>query len=96
MKFLLIIYNAAVESQIIECMKECEIKTYTKFPGLHGVGTHSDPHLDTHVWPGVNNAFLIALDEQKINPLVEKVKKFKQEQLQEGVKAFVLPLERVI
>ncbi len=96
MKALIMIYNAAIESMVLKCMKECELKYYTKFPGIHGAGKSAGPRLDTHVWPGVNNALLVVTEDEKIPAMLEKIKNLKEKYPEEGVKAFVFPVEQVL
>jgi len=95
-KFIFIIYNVAIESKVTEVLEKLDIKTYTKINRIHGVGTHSVPHLDTNVWPGVNNAFLIAVEEIVKEKILEEMKKLKVSYRKEGIKIFVIPLEEVI
>jgi len=92
-KALLVIYNSAIESMVIECMKECGLESYTKFPRIHGAGKSAGPRFDTHVWPGLNNALFIVAPEENIPEMLDKIRALKERHLKEGVKAFVLPVE---
>ena len=96
MKALMVIYNAAIESMVAGCMKECGIKSYTKFPRIHGAGKSAGPRLDTHVWPGLNNALFIVAGEDEISSMAEKIRDLKSRYSREGVKAFILPVEETI
>ena len=96
MKLILLIYNAAIEAEVMECLAECEIGTYTKILRMHGTGTNSDPHLDSPVWPGFNNGLFIAVPDDRKEELLKKMKVFKQKNIKEGVKVLILPLEEVI
>ena len=78
MKALLIVYNAAIESRITSCMEECGLSSYTKFPAIHGVGESAGPRLDTYIWPGTNNAFLIIEEAEKMPKMLEKIKELKK------------------
>ncbi len=93
MKAILLFYNAAIESMVLKCMKECRIESYTKFPGIHGAGKSAGPRLDTHVWPGVNNGLFIVTGDESVSPMLEKIRKMKEDHPKEGIKAFVLPVE---
>ncbi|MEA3506321.1 MAG: hypothetical protein U9R36_02345 [Elusimicrobiota bacterium] len=96
MKALFVVYNAAIESMVAECMKECGVKSYTKFPRIHGSGQSAGPRLDTHVWPGVNNALLIINAKKKISQMLDKINELKKNHKKEGLKAFVFPVEEII
>jgi hypothetical protein len=77
-------------------LKNAGVTHYTKFPYLHGEGGHSEPHLDTQIWPGSNTALLISTEEPTIKKIVSELKELKEKNLKEGLKAFVLPLEEVL
>lgn len=96
MKAILIICPPALEEKVMELLKKNEAKNYTKFPYLLGEGGHSEPHLDSHVWPGSNLGTLVVDDDAKVKKIVAAIKELKKEYLKEGVKAFVLPVEEVI
>lgn len=96
MKLLFIVYNAGIERQVMESLEKARVEKYTKLPRIHGKGSHSVPHFDTHVWPGFNNALLIATDEQTSGKVLEEMRKLKVTFEKEGIKVFVLPLEEML
>ena len=96
MKGLFILYAPALENEVMDILQRTGASHYTKFSSLHGVGGHSDPHLDTSVWPGTNTGLLVVTDDATKDKLVKEMKTLKTEYLKEGVKVFVLPVEDVI
>ncbi len=96
MKGILIVYAPAIESEILCGLEAVGQKTYTKFTNLQGVGGHSEPHLDTQVWPGTNTALFIVTDIKTKDLIMALIKKLKQEYLEDGIKAFVMPVEEEI
>jgi hypothetical protein len=96
MKGLFIIFAPAIEKSVFDEMKKAGIEHYTKFPYLHGVGGHSEPHLDSHVWPGSNEAVLAVVEDNLIPKVITGLKKVKEEFLDEGLKMFVIPMEVAI
>ncbi len=95
MKLIVICYNIAIGEEVMEVLKELEIKSYTRFERAQGAGTLAGPHLGTNVWPAVNSVMMIALEDEKKNKLIEKIKELRKRLGKEGVKAFVLPVEEV-
>ncbi len=95
-KFILIVYNTAIESKIMDTLENLGIKSWTRINRIQGIGTHSVPHLDSHIWPGINNALLIGIEEERGEKLLEGIRELKSIYLKEGIKVFVLPLEEVI
>jgi len=96
MKGLFIIYAPAIESDVFKALEQAGIKHYTKFPYLHGVGGHSEPHLDSHVWPGSNSAILAVVEDNVVQKIIPGLKEIKEEFLDEGLKMFIVPAEVAI
>lgn len=95
MKMILIAYNQALDDEVMSAMEESGLENYTKWTGVLGKGSASGPHLDTHVWPKANNVVAIAADDSSVEPLLERIKKLRAELGAEGIKAFVLPIEKL-
>jgi len=96
MKLIFVVYNVVIESKVMEELEKAKVKAYTKLPSIHGAGTHSAPHLDTHVWPEVNHGLFIAVEEEKKDEVLNRMKRLKSIYKKEGLKVFVLPLEEAI
>ena len=95
MKVVIICYNVAIGQEVMEALKKTGVKNYTRFERAQGVGDLAGPHLGTNVWPAVNSVMIIALEDEKKDKLIEKIKELRKKLGKEGVKAFVLPLEEV-
>ena len=96
MKALFIIFAPAIECEVMNCLEKAGIKKYTRFPYLQGAGGHSEPHLDTQVWPGSNAALLVAAENAACERLAGLLKPLKQAELSEGLKVFAFPAEEII
>jgi len=96
MKLIFLVYNVVIESKVMEELEKAKVKVYTKLPSIHGAGTHSAPHLDTHVWPEMNHGLFIAVEEEKKDEVLDRMKELKSIYKKEGLKIFVLPLEEVV
>ncbi len=96
MKMVLIAYCEAADVEIVRAIKETGIRGYTKFEEALGEGTETQPRLGTHCWPGKNNVLAIALDDEEVVRVIQKVKALKEEYPKAGVRAFVLPMEQFV
>ncbi|OQX80353.1 MAG: hypothetical protein B6D56_05300 [Candidatus Omnitrophica bacterium 4484_70.1] len=95
MKLVIICYNVAIGEEVLEVLKEIGISSYTRFKEVQGVGKLSGPHLGNHIWPAVNSVLMVALEEDKKDKLIKRIKELRKELGKEGVKAFVLPVEEI-
>jgi nitrogen regulatory protein PII len=96
MKMIMMIYNEAIDDEILGSLQACCIEHFTKWQRVLGKGQASEPHLDTNVWPGVNNVCITVVDDKKVLPILSKVKELRAKLGKEGIKAFVLPVEEII
>ena len=74
MKAVLIVHNAAIESDVDDVLESIGVDGFTKFPNTLGKGQLSEPHLDSDVWPGVNCGTLVVTDEVKAGRLMDEVR----------------------
>ncbi|MHB8769567.1 MAG: PG0541 family transporter-associated protein [Syntrophales bacterium] len=93
MKMFLIIYCEAADEDVIAALKEAGIRGYTKTVEARGEGTETEPKLGTHCWPGKNNVLFMALPDEDIPRITERVRRLKQEHPRAGVRSFILPME---
>jgi len=96
MKAIYIVYAPPIDCQVMAALKRSGVVKYSKYPMLHGVGGHSEPHLDTQIWPGTNMALFVVTDEKTKTQLLAEVAAIKKENLQEGVKAFVWDIQEEV
>lgn len=94
-KMVMIVYNEAVDAEVMEVVSKAGIRNYTKFTGVFGKGAQSGTHLGTEIWPGRNSTIMVACDAQEASALVEGIRQLRKTLAKEGVKAFVMPLEEV-
>ncbi len=96
MSLFLIIIDAALEEILLERLKEEGFNEYTKVPKAMGEGESSDPHLDTHVWPGYHVLYLVAVEEERREEMLKLMREMREAYKKRGFKAFILPLHEVI
>jgi len=95
MKMTMIVYNVAIESEVMSVVEECGLHCYTKFPRIVGVGEKTDPRLDDHIWPGFNCALMIVSDDDSAKRLMGKIRELRDEK-DGGVRAFLLDVSEVV
>jgi len=95
MKMVMLVYNEALDNEIMEILESCALKNYTKLTGVFGCGTSSGTHLGTDIWPGLNNVLYVACEEAAAKKIITAVKQLRKSIGAEGVKAFLMPLEEM-
>lgn len=96
MKMVMLVYNEAIDDEIMETLENCTLKNYTKIKGVFGKGTTSGTHLGDDIWPGRNNILYVACREAEAKQMLTCVKELRRKLGKEGVKAFAWNIEEVI
>jgi len=95
MKMVMIIYNEAIDEEVMGSLEKCCIDSFTKWQRVLGKGKLSQPHLDSTVWPGANNVCMTVVEDNKVSVILTQVKNLRKTLSKEGIKAFVLPVEEL-
>jgi len=92
-KMVMVVYNEAIDMEVMEILKNCGLENYTKVASVYGRGTTSGTHLGNDIWPGRNNVLYIACAESQAKQILSCVRELRKKLGHEGIKAFLLPLE---
>ncbi|MCL2417278.1 MAG: hypothetical protein FWD02_05015 [Bacteroidales bacterium] len=97
MKAVFISYNQALTEAISTILDLHNIRGYTKWQDAQGRGSyHGEPHYGTHTWPAKNSAILTIIDQSKVEPLLESLRKLDAKAEQQGLRAFVWNVEGIM
>ncbi|MBQ0019928.1 MAG: hypothetical protein KBT39_05330 [Bacteroidales bacterium] len=97
MKTVFIAYDQAHKEAVLEALNASLCKGYTLLPNACGRGSKTgEPHLGSHAWPSMNEAILTVCEEEKVTPLLERLRKIDQENPMLGLRAFVWNIEQMI
>jgi nitrogen regulatory protein PII len=88
----IIVYRSSLDGEVMENLDDLGLTHYTKWVRVLGSGTSSEPCMDTHIWPGTNNALAILVDSSQVKTIYSMVKQMKTKAPTEGIKAFTLPI----
>ncbi|MBU1999108.1 MAG: hypothetical protein KKE64_06400 [Candidatus Omnitrophica bacterium] len=94
-KMVMLVYNEAIDEEVMEVLENCAMKNYTKITQVIGRGNSSGTHHGNDVWPGRNNILYVACDEKQAKQMLSCIKELRKKFSHEGVKAFVLPVEEM-
>jgi hypothetical protein len=93
MVLLFIVYSNAVDEEMVEIVIR-HADGYTKFLGVQGEG-QGEPQLGTHIWPGINNCMMVAVNKENEKRIVNAVDTLRVKFPGMGVKIFSTKLSRV-
>ncbi|HOU02938.1 MAG TPA: P-II family nitrogen regulator [Bacteroidales bacterium] len=90
MKAIMIIYNQAHTERVEYMLDKLGIKGYSLWENVQGRGSSTGvPHLATHAWPEINKSLLTIVDDDKVDPVLEIIKKIDSINEEVGIRAFV-------
>ncbi|MBN2301488.1 MAG: hypothetical protein JXN60_03120 [Lentisphaerae bacterium] len=95
LKMIIVSYNAAIDDDLMDVMSAVGMVNFTKFSEVYGKGQTSGIHDGSDVWPGINNVLLAVVSEEVADRALEAVRDLRKKLGNEGVKAFILPVEAV-
>jgi nitrogen regulatory protein PII len=90
MKAVFIVYNQAHTEKVEYVLDQLGIRGFTRWDNLSGQGSETgDPHMNTHTWPEQNTASLTIVNDEKVDDLLEKIRKIDEINRNVGIRAFV-------
>ncbi len=90
MKAVFIVYNQAHTEKIEYVLDQLGIRGFTRWENLLGQGSDTgDPHMNTHTWPEQNCASFTVVNDEKVNDLLDKIRKIDEINRNVGIRAFV-------
>ena len=90
MKAVFIAFNQAHTERVEFILERLGIRGFTWWPEVNGKGSETgEPRLGTHTWPEMNSAVLSIVPDDKVDGLLEAVRKLDNINLEVGIRAFV-------
>ena len=94
MKAVFVSYNQALTERIVFILDKDQIRGYTKWETVHGRGSiNGDPHFGSHAWPELNSAILAIVEDEKVEALLNSLKRLNEKTSEQGLRAFVWNIE---
>lgn len=89
----MISYGIALHKDVLDALERTGLKNYTCLSNVTGVGSISEPHLGTEVWPNENAALYTVVADSDATKLMDAIRELRKTLGKEGIKAFMLPVE---
>ncbi len=92
MNLMFIVYSNAVDDEMLEIARRHA--GATQGLRVHGEG-RGEPHLGSHIWPGVNNCMMAAVDKKQEAAIAEDLRLLKEKFTDIGIRVFTVPLREM-
>ena len=90
MKAVFIAFNQAHTERVEYMFDRLEIRGYTWWTDVNGRGSETgEPRMGTHTWPETNSATLAIIPDEKVEVLLETIRKLDEINKDVGIRAFV-------
>jgi len=89
-----LIYDSTLETDVQEFLGDFEIRQYTQWTEVLGLGSHSEPRQNSHTWPGTNHVLAVLADQTVEDHLYTLVAHVRQKTPGVGIKAITVPVLR--
>lgn len=97
MQAIFIAYDLAHHEHVIEVLNSCSCRGFTSFGTVQGRGSKTgEPHYGTHAWPSLASAILTFVEDDRVEPVLAKLKEVNDEKPKLGLRAFVWPITRTL
>ncbi len=97
MKAVFIIFNQAHTERVEYILDQLGIRGFTWWSIVSGRGSNTgEPRMGTHTWPEMNSALITITTDDKVDPLLEKVRKTDEINKEVGIRAFVWDVTKTV
>ena len=97
MKAFFVSYNQALTDRINRMLDENGVRGFTRWALTEGRGTHDgEPHYGTHAWPSMNTSILAIVEDEKVAPVMDAIRRIDAEIEKQGCRAFVWNIEQMM
>ena len=97
MKCVFIVYNQANTERVEYMLDELGIRGFTFFEQVQGRGSRDGaPRRGTHTCPEMNSAMMTVVEDDRVEELLQTVRKLDNRNREVGVRAFVWNIEQTV
>lgn len=91
----MIVFNQAHTERMEFVFDRLGIRGYTWWNNVQGRGSETgEPRQGTHTWPELNSAAMSIVPDDKVDALLEAIRKLDEVNAEVGVRAFVWGIEK--
>lgn len=93
----MIVFNQANTERVEYMLDVLKINGFTFFEEVQGRGTNGgEPRRGTHTWPEMNSCVMTIVEDEKVEALLDGVRKLDARNTEVGVRAFTWNVEQTV
>ena len=97
MKAIFISYDQAHHEAIGDLLTKSNCRGFTAFGTVQGRGSSTgEPHYGSHAWPSLASAMMTMVEDDRVDPLLERLHALDESKPLLGLRAFVWTVEKTI
>ena len=97
MKAIFVSYNQALTERINDLLNEYGVRGFTRWTPTEGRGSFTgEPHYGNHTWPAINTSVLAVVEDEKVTPVMDAIRRLDAEIEKQGCRAFVWNIEQAL
>lgn len=97
MKSVMIVFNQSNTERVEYMLDVLKISGFTFFEQVQGRGTNGgEPRRGTHTWPEMNSAIITVIADDRLQELLDSVRKLDLRNPEIGVRAFAWNIEAMV
>ncbi|MCQ2114109.1 MAG: hypothetical protein MJY52_03495 [Bacteroidaceae bacterium] len=97
MKAIMISFDQAHYDNVVAALNSSMARGFTMMEQTKGRGTKTgEPHYGTHAWPSMCSTIFTIVEDEQVEPLLNRLKKIDNEYEMLGLRAFVWTIEKTI
>ncbi len=94
MKAVFITFDQAHRERILYLLDRMHCRGFTAWEQVTGRGTtDGEPHYGSHAWPSVSSAIITMVPDERVEPLLARLREFDNDRPRLGLRAFVWTLD---
>ncbi|MBO5267521.1 MAG: hypothetical protein J6B13_02010 [Muribaculaceae bacterium] len=94
MKAVFISFDQAHTERILDILDRLNCRGFTSWQQVNGRGSRDgEPHYGSHAWPSLASAILTMVADDRVGPLLARLRAINDESPRLGLRAFVWKLE---
>lgn len=94
MKAVFITFDQAHYERIVDILDRLNCRGFTSWNQISGRGSvDGEPHYGSHAWPSLASAIITMVPDDRVKPLIDRLKAVNDERPKLGLRAFVWQLD---